>query len=218
MCVHRGRHASVFINKGPRSNWRDEQHAAPMPENVESALSKSTRSFLHHVRWRQRFAGAGVFNHTIERRIWQMPAQNSADGQLCSAENQIRQIIRPKMPFCFGSGRKHRRIFFADGCVCRHGPRFVFPALDQRWIIHDLDLPLIIGKAHSAAKTLLVKAAELRLIMVVVRWSKKRSAQSTSRYIREISLDGIRLRDVDLVEIFVGKSKTVPLEQFSIQR
>ena len=63
-----------------------------------------------------------------------------------------------------------------------------------------------------------VQAAKLRLIMVVVSRSKKRSAQSASRHIREIALDWIGRHNIDLVKIALSESKCVPLEKISIGR
>ena len=65
---------------------------------------------------------------------------------------------------------------------------------------------------------MLVKAAQLRLITVMVSRAKKRPAQSASRHIREVSLDRIGLRNIDLVEIALGESECVSLEKFPIRR
>jgi hypothetical protein len=47
-CIHRLRHAGLFVSKALRPDWRDKQHPAAMPENVESILSKSSSQLLHH--------------------------------------------------------------------------------------------------------------------------------------------------------------------------
>jgi len=46
--IHRLRHASLFVNKAVCPDWRDKQHPAAMPENVEPILSKSSSQLLHH--------------------------------------------------------------------------------------------------------------------------------------------------------------------------
>ena len=91
--------------------------------------------------------------------------------------------MRPKMPLRFRGGREGRRNLLAASRIGRHLPSLFFPALNQLRIIHDLDLSLIIGEAHPAAKALLVKAAQLQLIIVMIRRPKKCPAQPASRHI-----------------------------------
>src|SRR5205823_5722418 len=81
-----------------------------------------------------------------------------------------------------------------------------------------LDCAVEYRMRQTAAQTLLVKAAQLRLITVMVSRAKKRPTQSASRHIREVSLDRIGLRNVHLVEIRMGESECVSLEEFPIRR
>src|SRR5438270_107516 len=39
-CIHRRRHARLFMNKGPYSDCRNKQHAAAMAEDMQAVLSK----------------------------------------------------------------------------------------------------------------------------------------------------------------------------------
>src|SRR5262245_62752317 len=84
------------------------------------------------------------------------------------------------MAFRFRSRRKRQSAFLAQCCVGRHLASFIFPALDELRVAYDLDLPLIIRKAHAAAETLLVQAPQLRLISVVIGRAQKHSAQPRS--------------------------------------
>src|SRR5206468_825125 len=159
-----------------------------------------------------------LFDRAFQYPIWQSPAQRTADRHVLAATDQSRGIIRTKMPFRFRGRRKRHRAFFAQSCVSRHLPRFVFPALDQGGVAYDFDLPLVIGKTYATAETLLVKAAQLRLIIVMVSRAEERSAQSASRDIREISLNWIRLHNVDLVKVAISESECISLEEFSVGR
>ncbi|PYJ13529.1 MAG: hypothetical protein DME94_10720 [Verrucomicrobia bacterium] len=70
------------------------------------------------------------------------------------------------MPFRFQCRRKFKRACFAQGCIGRDLSGFLFPALDQLRIAHNVD-----------------KSAELRLIIVIIRRAQKRSAQAAARHI-----------------------------------
>ena len=86
----------------------------------------------------------------------------------------------------------------------------------MRGVAYDLDLPLVIGKTHPAAETLLKQIAQPALVIVMIRRSQKRSAQSAARDIGEIPFDRLGLGDVDLIKVGLGKTKRVPLEKVSI--
>src|SRR6476659_8885787 len=109
------------------------------------------------------------------------------------------------MSFHFRSRRKRQRRLLAQGCVSGDLSGFLFPALDHRRIADDLDLPLIIGKAHSPAETLLVQAAQVRLISVVISGAQKRAAQPAPGDIREISFYRIAFNNIDLVKVALGE-------------
>src|SRR5207248_4297845 len=47
--IHGWRYSSLFISKRAWANWRDKQHAAAMPKNVQAILSKPAGQLLHHV-------------------------------------------------------------------------------------------------------------------------------------------------------------------------
>src|ERR1043166_9092134 len=107
--------------------------------------------------------------------------------------------------------------FFADGRVSNDLARLFLPLFDQGGIGHDLDLVLIIGKTHLLAEALFVKAAKLRLIVVMIGWATKHPTRSTTGNIREISLDWLRQRGLDFVKIFMRELKRPPLEKFPIE-
>ena len=104
----------------------------------------------------------------------------------------------------------------APGCVSGHLSGFLFPALDHRRIADNLDLPLIIGKAHAPAETPLIQAAQLRLVSVVIGRAEKRAAQPTPGDIREISLYRIAFDNIDLVEVALREPECVSLEEFPV--
>src|SRR5262245_16998790 len=122
------------------------------------------------------------------------------------------------MAFGFRSRRKRQSAILAQCCVGRHLASFIFLALDELGVVYDLDLPLIIRKAHAAAETLFVQAPQLRLISVVIGRAQKRSAQPAPRHIREISLYRIAFYDIDLVKIALSKSECVSLQKLPIYR
>ena len=111
-----------------------------------------------------------------------------------------------------------RSSFFANGRIRDDPARLFLPLFNQSGIGHDFDLSLIIGKTHPPAEALFVKAAKLRLIVVMIGRTKKRSAQTTTGDIREISFDRLRQRGLDFVKIVVRELKCPSLEKFSIKR
>src|SRR5439155_22704529 len=171
------------MDKCASPDRRDKQHAATMAENVQSALSKSTGQLQHHVGRRTGLPRPRLLDRSVQYVMRQMAAHRPADGHFLPATDQRGQIMRPKMPFRFHRRRKRRGIFFAWSCIGRHLSGFFFPAFDLRGVAYNLDLPLVIGKTHPAAETLLVKASQLRLITVMVGWPKKSPAQSAARHI-----------------------------------
>ena len=122
------------------------------------------------------------------------------------------------MPFGFHNRRKRQRAFSAQRCVRRHLSGFVFPAFDQRGVAYDLDLSLVFGEAHLSAETLLVQAAQLRLVSVMIRRAQKRSAQPAPRHIGEISLYRIAFDNVNVVEVALSESERVLIEKLPVDR
>src|SRR6266849_2849961 len=147
-----------------------------------------------------------------------MPAAGASDGNFRSTAHQSRQIILPEMLLGFHGRTESRSSFFANGRIRDDLARLFLPLFNQSGIGHDLDLSLIIGKTHPPAEALFVKAAKLRLIVVMIGRTKKRSARTTTGNILEISFDRLRQRGLDLVKIFVRELKCPPLEKFSIKR
>ena len=103
-------------------------------------------------------------------------------------------------------------------CVGRHLSGFIFTSLHQTGVAQDLDLSLVFRKTHSPAETLLVQAAQLRLVRVIVGWTQKRPAQSAPRHVGEISLYGFAFHYVDLVKVALGESKCILIQKFAINR
>src|SRR5262245_4343307 len=120
------------------------------------------------------------------------------------------------MSFGFRNRRKRQRRLFSQRCVSRDLSGFLFPAFDHRGIADDLDLALILSKAHSPAETLLVQASQLRLVSMMIGRAQKRAAQSTSGNIREISFYRIAFCNINLVEVSLGEPKCVTIEKFPV--
>src|SRR6476660_6224369 len=120
------------------------------------------------------------------------------------------------MSFHFRSRRKRQRRLLAHGCVSSDLSGFLFPALDHGWIADYLNLALIIGKAESPAETLLVQAAQLRLVRMVISRAQQCAAQPTPGDIREISFYWIGFYNIDLVKVALTESECVSLEEFSV--
>src|SRR5437899_3778427 len=136
-----------------------------------------------------------------------MPAVGASDGNFRSTAHQPRQIILPEMLLGFHGRTESRSSLFANGRIRDDLARLFLPLFNQSGIGHDLDLSLIIGKTHPPAEALFVKAAKLRLIVVMIGWTKKRSARTTTGNIREIAFDRLRQRSIDVVEFFVAELK-----------
>src|SRR5438067_2913882 len=147
-----------------------------------------------------------------------MPAGGTVDDQFRNRADEAWQIILLKVPLRFRHRRKRLGRFVAQRRERGHFARVFFPFLDLRRISHDLDLALVIGKAHATAETLLVQISETTLIIVMIGRAEKRSAQSAARDVGEISLDRLGLGDLDFVKIVLSKTKCVALEKLSIDR
>src|SRR5713226_9600432 len=106
-----------------------------------------------------------------------MPAVGASDGNFRNTAHQSRQIILPEMLLGFHGRIESRSSFFANGRIRDDLARLFLPLFNQSGIGHDLDLSLIIGKTHPPAEALFVKAAKLRLIVVMIGRTKKRSEE-----------------------------------------
>src|SRR2546421_233614 len=122
------------------------------------------------------------------------------------------------MPLRFRGRRKRDWRFFAQRRIRRHFARVFLPFFDLGRIGDDLNLTLVIAETHSPAEALLVQIAEPALIIMMTGRAEKCSAQSAAGDVGEISFDRLRLDDVDLVKIILGKTKRVPLEKLPIDR
>src|SRR5438067_4711621 len=99
-----------------------------------------------------------------------------------------------------GVRERNRRLRILD-VVCRDVSRLFLPLLDHRRVANDIDLALVIWKAHPPAETALIEIAQLWLVGVVIRRAKQRPAEATPRDVRKITFEWFGLRDLDRVKI-----------------
>src|SRR6266446_7002835 len=102
-----------------------------------------------------------------------------------------------EMPLRFRCRRKRDWRFVAQCRIGRHFARVFLPFLNFGRFGDDLNLALI--------------------IMMISR-AEKRPAQSAPCHVGEISFNRLRLGDVDLVKIGLGKTKRIALEKLSTDR
>src|SRR6516165_7521129 len=97
------------------------------------------------------------------------------------------------MALSFRGRDKRLRRFFARGRIGRYLPRFFFPFFNLGRIRDDLNLSLVIAEAHPTTESLLVKAPQTPLVIVMIGRTKQCPAQPVARDVGEISLGGLRL-------------------------
>ena len=126
-CPDLRRNTGLIVTKRARKNRRDEQHAAPMPKNMQTGFAKSRGQFLHHRRRRLRFAVPFVLNDLVQYAIVHLPAGRSVDRHFRNRSNESRQIIFLKMALRFGRGGECLRRFFTRRRIGCDFSRFLFP-------------------------------------------------------------------------------------------
>src|SRR6476646_6997458 len=122
------------------------------------------------------------------------------------------------MPLRVHRARERDWWIFVNGSEGGDTSRLFLPLFHCRRIAHNLDLPLVIDETHSPAKALLVKIAQLRLVTVMVGWTKQGAAKPAARDVGKVAFERLRLDDLDLVEIILGKGECAILECLAISR
>ena len=115
------------------------------------------------------------------------------------------------------TGEGERRLFLQRH-VGGYAARLFLPALDRLGVGHDLDLPLVIGKAHPPAETLLIETAQLRLISVMIGRAEQDPAQPVSAPRGEIAFDRFGLSDLGAIKIVLFAQESAVLENAPVAR